>query len=827
MLQPAAAGIVSGDFSRGVVTLRGTRFVLARSGDRFTIAGAFPTAREEVHRVDYTLGSRRIQHYLTTLPDGRIVVLPPTWDVERGEWIHNLDIVNPDEATRNPVQVWNTNCFGCHVSGQDKGYDAAQQKYQTRWQDFGTNCERCHGPGTAHAKSHASGSATAARAVPMIVPTDLPPGRSTAICAACHSLRDITVPGFRAGNDYFDHFTPVLEYGQTASRDPAYWADGRPRRFSNDAIGLWQSRCFLEGGATCVTCHVDPHEPNVERNPQLKRTNDRLCTDCHQAIGGDPPRHTRHAAGSAGSACIACHMPRTVISLRARMPDHTIGVPAPENTARFGIPNACNECHQDEDASWAERALAQWYPAGRRRQLRDRAEAFTAARRREAGAVDRLTALLTDRRQPPLARANAAGYLRSFTDPRAEQALTTAAADEQTAVRATAVLGLGEARFSNSVTPALVRALSDASRVVRVGAALSLMNRKVTSLDGPAAPAFAQAKRDYLDRIALLSDDARVLLDAGKFHLLDQHADEAAAALEASLRLDGRLHAARYFLALARLAQGRATDARVLLTEIPKEDAQAPAAAALLAVLKEGAQSGFETLRIRGQVLIEGAGPLAGARLRTDALRGASMSQFAAQREFTARSGRDGEWSILGVTRGLWILEVTASDYLPHVLVVPIAMMLQPEPVPWDTSVSLQPVTAIAPLPESAGGPAKLLLDAADLAIARKTVAARDKLMQLAEATLDARALCAAGDIALLIRDPGLARRFFELAATADGKWYRPQLGIASAAMMAFDFDRAIKGYAAAREGSGNKRLERMLSLAVKDLQQIRTIGKN
>ena len=62
------------------------------------------------------------------------------------------------------------------------------------------------------------------------------------VCAQCHSLRDMTVPGFTAGADYFDHFTPVLEYGQKSdTSDPAYWADGRPRRFSNDAIGFWQS----------------------------------------------------------------------------------------------------------------------------------------------------------------------------------------------------------------------------------------------------------------------------------------------------------------------------------------------------------------------------------------------------------------------------------------------------------------------------------------------------------------------------------------------------------------------------------------------------------
>jgi hypothetical protein len=136
------------------------------------------------------------------------------------------------------------------------------------------------------------------------------------------------------------------------------------------------------------------------------------------------------------------------------------------------------------------------------------------------------------------------------------------------------------------VAPVLIGSLSDPSRVVRVGAALSLMNRKITRLEGPAAAQFERAKGDYLERLALLSDDARVLLDAGKFHLLDQHPDKAAEALEASLRLDGSLHAARYFLAVARLAQGRVAEARVLLSGIPKDDAQASAAAALLALLK-------------------------------------------------------------------------------------------------------------------------------------------------------------------------------------------------------------------------------------------------
>jgi predicted CXXCH cytochrome family protein len=585
MLQPATPETVLGDFSRSAVTLRGTKFNLERSGDRYVIRGPFPTAREATLRIDYTLGSRRVQHYLTTLADGRIVVLPPTWDVAKREWFHNLDIVNPDEATRNPVQVWNSNCFGCHVSAEVKGFDPARLRYDTTWTDFGTNCERCHGPGAAHVARYAPVSPTAGPAA-IIVPTRLTAERSTMVCAQCHSLRDVTVPGFTAGADYFDHFMPVLEYGQKSDRDPAYWVDGRPRRFSNDAIGFWQSGCFVKGGATCMSCHADPHEPDIDRTPALARANNDLCTRCHEAIGRDLPAHTRHASGSEGSSCIACHMPATVVSLRTRMPDHTISVPAPENTVRYDIPNACTECHQDRDAAWAVKALERWYPNGRRQRLVERAAAFSAARRRDPNAVESLLALAADSRQPPIARANAVGYLRFFPAPNVRAALVAAAASDQPIIRATAVLGLGEPRFAaDSVAPALIAALSDTTRIVRIGAMLSLVNLRVTTMPPEVTPRFDQARRDYLTRATLLADDPGVLLDAGKFHLMNQDANEAARSLEASLRLDGNLHAARYFLAVCRLAQGRVPDARDLLNAIPKSSPYGEQAAKLLAAL--------------------------------------------------------------------------------------------------------------------------------------------------------------------------------------------------------------------------------------------------
>jgi tetratricopeptide (TPR) repeat protein len=428
------------------------------------------------------------------------------------------------------------------------------------------------------------------------------------VCAQCHSLRDVTAPGFRAGDDYFDHFMPILEYAQKVDKDPAYWADGRPRRFSNDALGLWQSRCFLEGAATCITCHLDPHVPDVDRNPQLAPTNNGLCLSCHSSIGTRLAEHTRHRVDGPGSSCIECHMPRTVFSIKARIRDHTISVPAPENTVRFGIPNACNACHEDRNASWAVKALQAWgSPAAGGQRLARRAEAFTAARKGEPAAEAALIALLARADEPPLVRANAAGYLRRFDGPRARSALVSVLKAEHPLVKAVAALTLGgglggpesppsltsergfiprERRKPVAAAAALTSALADRHRIVRVAAAFALMNAGITSLPGEDGERLEAAKRDYVARAGLLTDHAETQLNLGKFFFLDRRYDDAAEAFEQARGLQPDLPGGGYFLALARVGQGRVEEARTLLARLPASDPFAEAGRQLRAKLE-------------------------------------------------------------------------------------------------------------------------------------------------------------------------------------------------------------------------------------------------
>jgi predicted CXXCH cytochrome family protein len=595
MTRPARTSRVEGDFAQSRIVLRGSTYFLQQQNGNYFITESDLTGKPQEHRVEYTLGTRRVQHYLTTLANGRIIVLPPTWDNVGRKWIHDVDLENPEEDPGAEVQTWNKTCYSCHVSREKKNFNTEQLRYATTWQDFGINCERCHGPGREHvaatrAKVTNSQRVTAADKTAIdksiVNPGKLDPARSTMICAQCHSFRDIYVDDFKAGSIYYDYFLPVMEYRLPNSDDPAYWPDGRPRWLSNEAIALWQSQCFLKGGATCVTCHSQAHDVDVDHNPQLRPENDKLCLGCHTTIAARVVTHTHHGKNSVGISCVACHMPQTVVGLEAAFHDHSMSIPVPENTLRHGIPNACNLCHKDKDAAWAMLQMNAWYGNQSRQEIVDRADAFTGARKGDASVIPALLRILSDPSGGPILRANAAGYLAGFpNDPEAYNAVFHSFSDPEPLVRATAAFDLRpRAAQREQVAPQLVSLLHDPVATVRMSAAIALVAVGVRQLPGEDGQRFEQAKEFYHARAELNSDDAQQQFAAGRFYFLAGELDRAVNAFRDSLKLDPTIPA-QYVLAQALAQKGDQKEAQQVLEEIPRSDPQYSRAQQFLATL--------------------------------------------------------------------------------------------------------------------------------------------------------------------------------------------------------------------------------------------------
>jgi hypothetical protein len=238
-------------------------------------------------------------------------------------------------------------------------------------------------------------------------------------------------------------------------------------------------------------------------------------------------------------------------------------------------------------------------------------------------------------------------------------------------------------------------------------------------------------------------------------------------------------------------------------------------AAILLALVLAlgGSAAAQMSYRLKGTVKDDKGAPVAGARVRAEAIQGFRGEQFVGQKEFATRTNEKGEWSILGLTAGIWVFEATAPNLMPHVVVLPVQYTSRkPQSatggqLSWDLPMTERNTTN------------EMLKKAAEAAVAGRS----DEAVSLAGRTTEEKdpdTLCAAGHVALLVRQHGLAGVLFRQAATLDKKHACASLGLASAALMQGDVIGGSKLLWSARDLAAPTE-RRALAAAITDLQQI------
>jgi predicted CXXCH cytochrome family protein len=467
MTKPIAEAKILGDFTEGTrLSESGRSYEFSRSNGAPVMRIAFGDRAPETFTVDYTLGAKRYQGYLSKLADGRMYVLPAFWQVETRRWIDWKEITPVPDGAHDLRQIWNANCFNCHATNLAQGYDIQAKLYRTTWSEMGIGCEACHGPGREHVaiadgweKNPASKPADIASSTDPALTDRLKalstrtaiPRRTFDTCAYCHGNKTNVFVGFKAGDRYEDYALPFLLSDEIPANDlqGEFWPDGRPNRF-NRPQALMQSGCFMAGAIACTNCHVahgSRYEHSLKVNIYEGRYGDTLCTQCHQeqqsapgalrlpgnregagaasgvqGTGADPTRsfttaeglkaHTFHAPESAGSRCIACHMSDVNWRMLVRRRDHTFRAPNPEMTARYGIPNACTTCHDDKTPEWAARQMDAWWgDRARRQKAVTMADVLYRAGSGDVTVLPELGRLSIDRTQGSLIRASAADYI--------------------------------------------------------------------------------------------------------------------------------------------------------------------------------------------------------------------------------------------------------------------------------------------------------------------------------------------------------------------------------------------------------------------------------
>ena len=569
MTKPIGEARVEGDFRPGThLEQYGRAYTMESKDGAYIVSISHDGRPAEKFKVDYTLGARRFQGYLSKLPDGRIYVLPIFWHTESQRWLDWKELAPvPDHPTQDLRQIWNITCVNCHATNLARNYDPKTRTYHTTWTEMGIGCEACHGPGAEHVAVTEAWDADPIHAPPNPSPSELrifspakaPTRQSYDACSYCHGNKTNVFFGFKPGERYEDFALPFLISEPYPDNDPQgeFWPDGRPSRF-NRPQALTLSGCFRSGQATCVSCHR-MHGPDnahmlkvaVERSDgSHTRESDGLCTQCHKALANDTS-HTHHRVDSPGSRCIECHMSDVNWRLLTRRRDHTFQPPVPELTARYGVPNACTTCHEGKTPEWAAATMDQWY-ANRERRLAAVALSDTiyAAAAGDASVLADVARLATDRSHGALIRASAADFAGQFIARMAApaggeraysaatvNALIGAANDPEPSVRAAAIRSLG-AIVDDRTTSVIAARLADAVRVVRIRAAAALLDRGVVHLDGAVGAALARAQDEWADSLRTFNDVAHDQAALGWLQASRGQTSEAVESLNAAITLD-------------------------------------------------------------------------------------------------------------------------------------------------------------------------------------------------------------------------------------------------------------------------------------------------
>lgn len=299
-------------------------------------------------RISYIVGSGQHTNSHIINVNGYLYQAPCTYYTQSQQW----DLPPGFEGGFNSRfgRKIQQECMTCHnaypglVEGSENKYNAVPK---------GIDCERCHGPASAHVKEKLSGKIVDAVNeidYSIVNPAKLPIDRQLDVCQRCHIQGNAVV---NSGKSFFD-FKPGMKLSEVMNVFmPVYTTQPNEHIMASHAERMKMSKCFTstiaaveadkanmqtlrpyKNALTCVTCH-NPHV-------SVRNTDDEVfnnaCKNCH--VQNDETKKKiseSHLICSASEKelkassfnCVQCHMPvnNTIDIPHVRVHDHYIRKP--------------------------------------------------------------------------------------------------------------------------------------------------------------------------------------------------------------------------------------------------------------------------------------------------------------------------------------------------------------------------------------------------------------------------------------------------------------------------------------------------------------------
>ncbi len=253
--------------------------------------------------IDYVIGSgQHTNSHLFTVNDFYYQA-PFTWYAQKGK----LDFPPGFENGNNSrfSRLIGLECMSCHNAMPTDFVLGSTNKFKSIPQ--GINCERCHGPGGAHAAKISRGEITdtskeADRSI--VNPRRLSAQMQFEICQRCHLQGNAVL---KSGKSFFD-FKPGMKLNEVMQVFLPRYSDSEDKFImASHADRFKLSACYQSAPEqfTCTSCH-NPHLS--VRSINVKNFN-ASCGNCHGKSTMVLCSESEAKRAEQADNCVACHMP--------------------------------------------------------------------------------------------------------------------------------------------------------------------------------------------------------------------------------------------------------------------------------------------------------------------------------------------------------------------------------------------------------------------------------------------------------------------------------------------------------------------------------------
>lgn len=518
--------------------------MLQRDG-RYFVRRTEPGVDPHEAEIHYVMGSgNHVRSYLHRTPQGRLAELPVAWYQGLGFALSpGYDRVDSYEFRRKI----STDCMFCHNAYPAADMRPAPEPVFAEPLPEGIDCQRCHGPGSAHVAAGGKGG--------IVNPAKLDRDRSLEVCMQCHlETTSFPLPNslvrFDRGAFSYRPGEPLGSFQTFFDHAPG---SGRQDKFEivSSVYRLRQSACFQKSGKMqCTTCH-DPHARGVKPVSQT-------CLSCHAA-------HTK------SQDCAGCHMPKRLTEdvVHSAMTDHKIQRHAPADAMK-----PRTERHETPGKSYVGEVVQYYPPAPDELYL---AVAQVVQRSNLKGGIPRLEAAI-EKHKPtdPRFRFALAEAHDAAGDHARAVALFRALPDFPPALRRTGDIAALEK--GTKLTPedaAMWHALGEAYRAAGRTPDARTAFEKAAALEPDFAEAHnslgavwaeqgdvTRAEAEFRLAVRHKPDYAEARLNLGNARLLANDVQQAEFQYQAAARLDPKLAAAHEALGTIAASRGDARQAR-------------------------------------------------------------------------------------------------------------------------------------------------------------------------------------------------------------------------------------------------------------------------